>query len=83
MRLFTDHPASVGENYVEHLGMASGFGFRMVLGGIACLVHGVLPFLFTKTGSRIITDLHGRMVTNRARIAPETVPETERARQIA
>ena len=33
MRLFTDHPASVGENYVEHLGMASGFGFRMVLGG--------------------------------------------------
>lgn len=55
MRLFTEHPASVGESYVEHFGMASGFGFRMILGGLACLVHGILPFLFTKTGSRIIT----------------------------
>lgn len=68
--LFTDHPQSVGESYVEHLGMAGGFGGRMILGGLACLVHGLLPFLFTKTGSRIITDLHGRMVTNRSRHAP-------------
>lgn len=71
MRLFTDHPASVGETYVEHLGMAGGFGFRMILGGLACLVHGLLPFLFTKTGSRVITDLHGRMVTHRSRPAPQ------------
>lgn len=71
MRLFTDHPASVGETYVEHLGMAGGFGLRMILGGLACLVHGLLPFLFTKTGSRIVTELHGRMVTHRSRTAPE------------
>lgn len=71
MRLFTEHPASVGESYVEHFGMASGFGFRMILGGLACLVHGILPFLFTKTGSRIITELHDRMVTHRSRVAPE------------
>lgn len=71
MRLFTQHPESVGETYAEHFGMASGFGIRMILGGLACLVHGVLPFLFTKTGSRIITDLHGRMVTSRSRHTAE------------
>jgi len=66
-KLFTDHPASVGESYGEHLVMASGFGLRMVAGGIACLLHGLLPFLFVKTGSMQIAVLHERMVTNRRR----------------
>ncbi len=70
-RLFTDHPASVGESYTEHLAMASRFAGRMLLGSLACLVHALLPFLFVKTGSAIITELHGRMVTNRdRRVAP-------------
>ena len=51
---FTDHPASVGETYFEHLIHASGFGVRMVLGGFACVLHGLLPFLFVKTGSKQI-----------------------------
>ena len=45
--------------------MASGFGMRMILGGLACLVHGLLPFLFVRTGSATITALHARMVTHR------------------
>ena len=52
--LFTDHPKSVDETYGEHLVMASSFGLRMILGGIACLIHGLLPFLFVKTGSQQI-----------------------------
>ncbi len=66
-RLFTEHPASVGESYFEHLAMALSFGFRMCVGGIACLLHGVFPFLFTKTGSKAICDLHDCMVANRGR----------------
>ena len=61
-RLFTDHPDSVGESYVQHMGAAGGFGLRMVLGGLACLVHALLPFLFQRTGSNCVTDLHQRMV---------------------
>lgn len=73
--LFNDHPSSVGETYGEHLAMASGFGFKMVLGGLACLVHGLLPFLFTRTGSETIGDLHARMVTSRRRVsAPDAIP---------
>ena len=67
-RAFTQHPASVGESYFEHFVHASGFGFRMILGGIACMLHGVLPFLFVKTGSKQIETLHGRMVVNRSKL---------------
>jgi hypothetical protein len=70
---FTDHPASVGESYGEHLVMASGFGFRMIGAGLACLIHGLLPFLFVRTGSATINTLHTRMVTNR-RVKPADEP---------
>ena len=68
--LFTEHPASVDETYTEHMFAASSFAVRMLLGSLACFVHAVLPFLFVKTGSEVITELHARMVTNRRRHAP-------------
>jgi hypothetical protein len=59
--LFTRHLDDVGESYGAHLATASRFGFRMIAGGLACLVHGVFPFLFTHTGSRTIRELHSGM----------------------
>lgn len=58
---FTRHPGEVGESYGEHLVNASGFGLRMVAGGLACIVHAVFPFLFVQTGSRTMDALHRRM----------------------
>lgn len=66
-KLFQDHPASVGETYFEHLGSATGFGVTMILAGFACLIHGVFPFLFVKTGSRAVGGLYSRMIANRLR----------------
>lgn len=66
---FTNHPASVGETYWQHLAAAAGFAWRMMLASAACLIHALLPFLFEKTGSRAITQLHDRMVVNRHRQA--------------
>jgi hypothetical protein len=66
-RAFTQHPASVGETYLEHMGMALSFALRLLLGGLACFVHAFLPFLFVKTGSGIIAGLHDRMVVTRCR----------------
>lgn len=72
-RLFSDHPRSVGETYFEHMGSAFSFGWRMVAAGCACLLHGLLPFLFVKTGSATIRHLHDEMLTHRSRnpAAPE------------
>jgi hypothetical protein len=75
-RLFTEHPESVGESYLQHLVAAGTFGLRMVLGGLACLVHGLLPFLFERTGSNCVTDLHQRMVARLRRAQPSAAPLT-------
>lgn len=64
-RLFLDHPASVNETYLEHLLGAMSFGIRMMLGGLACMIHGLLPAAFTTRGSDAIRVLHDRMVVNR------------------
>lgn len=64
---FTEHPASVGETYFEHMGSAFGFGSKMVVAGIACLLHGFFPFLFERTGRTCVQELHHRMVTHRDR----------------
>jgi hypothetical protein len=72
---FTAHPASVGESYTQHLGSAFGFAFRMLGGGLACLVHGVFPFLFTGTGSGVIRQLHETMVLKRSAAGPARTAE--------
>lgn len=67
-RLFIDHPASVGETYLEHLITASSFGTKMVFAGVACVIHGLLPAIFTTRGSDAICVLHERMVVSRRKI---------------
>jgi hypothetical protein len=65
LQRFTDHPATVNESYFEHMGMAFGFGGRMLLGSLACFVHGLFPWLCLTRGSDTIRGLHQRMVTHR------------------
>ena len=66
--LFCDHPASVDETYTEHMAAAGGFALRLFVAAIVCSVHAILPFLFEKTASVMIGELHDRMVTNRRRL---------------
>ena len=66
---FSEHPASVGETYVQHMGVALTFGFTLLAAAFACLVHAVFPFLFTATARVAIQKLHQRMVTHRDRRA--------------
>lgn len=62
---FSRHPREVGESYGEHFRSASGFGMKMLAGGLACLVHAVFPFWFERTASRTMDALYRRM-TRRA-----------------
>jgi len=69
-RWFSEHPRSVGETYVEHLKVAASFGISMIAGGLACLVHALLPSLFRTKASQTVARLHERMVVSRARRPP-------------
>jgi hypothetical protein len=66
-RAFTAHPASVGESYLQHMGSAFYFARVMLVSAAAVFLHGLFPFLFTKSGREAVIQLHERMVTHRAR----------------
>jgi Family of unknown function (DUF6356) len=66
-KLFVDHPASVGESYFEHMGVAFSFGFKMLGAAFACMIHGLVPGLFKSTGSQAISCLYERMISHRCR----------------
>ena len=54
---FTARPRAVNETYAEHLGFALRFGMKMLAGGLAAVIHAVLPFLFVTTAGRINDEL--------------------------
>jgi hypothetical protein len=64
---FTAHPSDVGESYLEHGAFACRYGAKMTLGGVAAFIHGLLPFLFQTTGSRITRELHATLEASIAR----------------
>ncbi len=63
-KLFTDHPASVGEDYLQHLMIALCFSGELLVAALACLVHALLSFLFVKAGSERVTSLYKKMVSH-------------------
>ena len=68
--LFTDHPRSVGESYLEHMHVALSFAVPLGKAAAAALVHAFLPFLFVTTASLTVKRLHERM-TRRCSACPK------------
>jgi len=59
--LFTRHPLAVGMTYWEHFTFAAGVGTEMVLAGLGCVIHSLLPFIFATTASGSVKNLSARM----------------------
>ncbi len=62
-RLFTDHPSTVNETYLEHAAFASRFAVALLAAAGAALVHALIPALFEKTAGQMVADLHHRLQT--------------------
>jgi hypothetical protein len=60
-QLFTQHPASVDETFLQHMWFALTFSFWLFAAAGAAFIHAILPFMFEKTGSQIITKLYNRI----------------------
>lgn len=65
-RLLLAHPRTVGETYTEHFGIAGRFGATMVVGGIKCMLHAVLPSVFERAASDCVGKLNGELTRRRA-----------------
>lgn len=55
-----NHLRSCNESYFKHLLFAGRTGSTMILAGLACVAHGILPSLFETTGSRTVKSLATR-----------------------
>lgn len=73
-RLLLAHPRTVGESYTEHAGIAGRFGATMVIGGLKCLVHAILPAVFTRSASDCVARLHGEL-DRRRRASADSFPD--------
>lgn len=51
------HLGDAGESYFQHFRFATKVGAVAIGGGLACIVHALVPGLFTTTGSRAIARL--------------------------
>ncbi len=76
--LFTHHPRSLGMSWAGHAVGAVKIGGQLIGAGAACLVHAVIPGLFTETAGRTITGMYDHMIRRRAGATnPNDWPEYE------
>ena len=75
-RLLLDHPRAVGESYFEHQRHALAFAGALMVAGLACMIHALVPGLCVKTASRTVAKLQDRMANRGpgAGFDPATVP---------
>lgn len=60
-KVFLDHPASVEENYFEHMIFAGRFALALMGAAGAAMIHAIIPCLFEKTASNLIRKMHARI----------------------
>jgi len=61
IRLFTDHPESIGETYFQHMQHALFFSGQFALCALACLLHAIIPGLCTTSASERMQRLLAHM----------------------
>jgi hypothetical protein len=66
--LFLDHPASVGESYAQHFGVATRFGVILLWGGVRAVLHGFVPALCKTSGSETVVKLHEELIAKRTAV---------------
>ncbi len=66
-RIFLAHPRMVDESYLQHSAFAFRIASRLLLAGMAALLHAIVPCLCETTASRIILAMNANIVARRAR----------------
>jgi len=77
-RMFSEHPRSLGMTWASHGAGAVVIGARLIAAGAACLVHALVPGLFSQTAGRTVTSMHDEIVRRKAGAAnPNAWPDYE------
>jgi hypothetical protein len=69
-KAFTAHPESTGETYWQHLCFTSSMSARFLVTTVVIMIHGIFPFLLTRTASKQTEAIY--------RIMKERIPKARR-----
>jgi hypothetical protein len=61
IKLFNEHPNSIGMSYAAHFFRAMGFVLLLTYAATVCLIHAIFPFIFEHTASNIVSFLYDEM----------------------
>ena len=59
-----EHLNEVNETYFQHMVIDIKIGLTMLVTGVICLIHGLIPGLFKKTGSNQIAKMYDMISRN-------------------
>ena len=65
-RLFLDHPRSLGMSWAGHGAGAVKIGGELIGAGLACMVHALVPALFTQTAGKTVTRIYDHIQQRKA-----------------
>ncbi|MCB1377633.1 MAG: hypothetical protein KDK89_04575 [Alphaproteobacteria bacterium] len=68
-RMFKDHPARVGESYLQHMVFAFRFSARLFRAACAAFVHGLVPAIHETTASSAVLAMTDEISNRRAMMA--------------
>ena len=59
MKIFNFYHLKESEmSYFSHLKRALNIGIIMVFGGVCCIIHSILPFIFHNTATNIVKKIY-------------------------
>jgi len=64
MKILRLHLDEIGMTYWQHLRRAAQFSFFSLVASVVLLIHGIIPFVFTQTGSRLVQNINNSMSLN-------------------
>ena len=56
--IFTKHPNSVGETYLQHLVKGLSFSIKLIFISLKAFIHAIVPCLFEHSTSDRVAELH-------------------------
>ena len=55
------HLNDAGESYTQHLLFASSIALKMLIAGMQCFLHALIPGIFKTSGSNTIKELYNKI----------------------
>ena len=56
--IFTKHPSSIGETYLQHLVKGLGFSLKLLSISFKVFIHAIFPFLFEHSARDKVAELN-------------------------